>query len=557
MNSGLAIWVKVITALNLLKSDPVGLKGAVFRVRAGPVRDSLINEIRKLAGSITRLHPNMSDEQLFGGVDIVATLQNGNLRTTKGLFERQGWFELTMAERCGLHTAARISQALDQTQVCPLIVFDEGIDDEKLPDSLKERLAFYFDLSELAYTDTDFPDIEILSEINKPIKISQTDIQTLVLLANEFGISSARAPQLALAAARSNALTNGRRKLSTEDLEIAVELVYPNRATRLPQESSLEEAAREQETQPEQNYDEDSLKQDGNDSIELPNELLVDAIRALLPDNFLESLNTISPQLKSGGLGFGSQTKSKIRGRPQPSRPGRLDGQNRIDIVSTLRSAAPLQKIRMQNSSDDRTVIIYPSDINVKRYETRSERVVIFAVDASGSAALARLSEAKGAVELLLSQAYARRDFVALIAFRNVDAELLLPPTRSLVQTKRRLAELPGGGGTPMANGLRAAGELAIKSALKGKTPLIVVLTDGRANITLDGTPDRVLALEQSCDIAKWISSHGFKSVVLDVGNRSNTALAKVASYMNSLYFPLPRADAQQISETIGAELER
>ena len=108
-----------------------------------------------------------------------------------------------------------------------------------------------------------------------------------------------------------------------------------------------------------------------------------------------------------------------------------------------------------------------------------------------------------------------------------------------------------------MANGLRAAGELAIKSALKGKTPLIVVLTDGRANITLDGTPDRVLALEQSCDIAKWISSHGFKSVVLDVGNRSNTALAKVASYMNSLYFPLPRADAQQISETIGAELER
>ena len=557
MNSGLAIWVKVITALNLLKSDPVGLKGAVFRVRAGPVRDSLINEIRKLAGSITRLHPNMSDEQLFGGVDIVATLQNGNLRTTKGLFERQGWFELTMAERCGLHTAARISQALDQRQVCPLVVFDEGIDDEKLPDSLKERLAFYFDLSELAYTDTDFPDIEILSEINKPIKISQTDIQTLVLLANEFGISSARAPQLALAAARSNALTNGRRKLSTEDLEIAVELVYPNRATRLPQESSLEEAAREQETQPEQNYDEDSLKQDGNDSIELPNELLVDAIRALLPDNFLESLNTISPQLKSGGLGFGSQTKSKIRGRPQPSRPGRLDGQNRIDIVSTLRSAAPLQKIRMQNSSDDRTVIIYPSDINVKRYETRSERVVIFAVDASGSAALARLSEAKGAVELLLSQAYARRDFVALIAFRNVDAELLLPPTRSLVQTKRRLAELPGGGGTPMANGLRAAGELAIKSALKGKTPLIVVLTDGRANITLDGTPDRVLALEQSCDIAKWISSHGFKSVVLDVGNRSNTALAKVARYMNSLYFPLPRADAQQISETIGAELER
>ena len=108
-----------------------------------------------------------------------------------------------------------------------------------------------------------------------------------------------------------------------------------------------------------------------------------------------------------------------------------------------------------------------------------------------------------------------------------------------------------------MANGLRAAGELAIKSALQGKTPLIVVLTDGRANITLEGMPDRAMALEQSGSIGRWISGLGFKSVVLDVGNRANPALIKVARDMNSLYFPLPRADAQRISETIGAELDQ
>ena len=557
MNAGSEIWVQVIAALHLLKTDPAGLKGAIFRVRAGPVRDSLAKEIRKLAGPVTRLHPNMSDEQLFGGIDVVATLQSGNLRTTKGLFERQGWFELTMAERCDLYTAARISQALDQRQIFPLIVFDEGIDDEKLPDSLKERLAFYFDMSELAYSDTDFPDIDAFSEKSQPIQTSQTDVPTLVLLANEFGISSARAPQLALAAAKANAMGNHRRELSAEDLEIAVELVYPSRATRIPQESAPEEPVPEQETQPEQNQNQDAPDQDGNDNIELPNELLVNAIRALLPDNFLESLNSASPRIGTSGVGFGSQTKSKTRGRPRPPRLGRINGQNRIDIVSTLRSAAPLQTIRKQNTHDAQAVIIYPDDIHVKQYESRSERVVIFTVDASGSAALARLSEAKGAVELLLAQAYARRDFVALIAFRNVGSELLLPPTRSLVQTKRRLAELPGGGGTPMANGLRTAGALAIKSASQGKTPLIVVLTDGRANITLEGMTDRALALEQSGNIGRWISSLGFKSVVLDVGNRSNPALAKVARDMNSVYFPLPRADAHRISETIGAELDR
>ena len=98
--------------------------------------------------------------------------------------------------------------------------------------------------------------------------------------------------------------------------------------------------------------------------------------------------------------------------------------------------------------------------------------MLIFTVDASGSAALARLAEAKGAVELMLAQAYARRDHVALIAFRGTGAELLLPPTRSLVQTKRRLAGLPGGGGTPLAAGLQVAhGPGACRRARRGMTP--------------------------------------------------------------------------------------
>ncbi len=551
MNRGQEIWLQVIAALHLLAIDPNGLKGVTFRLRAGPVRDKLLSHIHTIAVSTTKLHPNMTDEQLFGGVDVIATLNKSRLVTTDGLLQKSGWFELSMAERSSLQTAARLCQALDQNLISPLILLDEGIDDERPPDSLRERLAFYFDLSEVRHADTDFDSFDALQEIGEA-KSVVNDMRKLVLLAEQFGISTARGPLLALCTAKANAKANGRKMVNDEDLEIAAELVYPSRATRLPEPPEASEPT--QSTEMQQKNDNENEKKSGE--IELPNELLIEAVRALLPSDFLEKLKTQKTHLKSNGVGFGTQAKSKTRGRPRPSRQGKLDGQNRIDIVATLRTAAPLQTIRKIKTKAIRHVLIYPDDIHVKRYETRSERVVIFAVDASGSAALSRLSESKGAVELLLAQAYSRRDYVSLIGFRNTNAEILLPPTRSLVQTKRRLAELPGGGGTPMATGIKAAGEMALLTASQGKTPLIVILTDGRANITLDGKPDRTQAIEQCHQIGRWIAVSGFKSVVLDVGKWPNKVLAHIARDMQAAYFALPRADAQVISKTIGAELE-
>ncbi|ARE40114.1 Protoporphyrin IX Mg-chelatase subunit D [Rhodovulum sp. P5] len=169
---------------------------------------------------------------------------------------------------------------------------------------------------------------------------------------------------------------------------------------------------------------------------------------------------------------------------------------------------------------------------------------------------MTRLAEAKGAVELLLAEAYARRDHVALVSFRGEEAELLLPPTRSLVQTKRRLAALPGGGGTPMAAGLKTALEVAIQAKGRGMTPTVALLTDGRANIALDGTPNRALAAEDAQKMATAIRFNGFPSMVIDMGNRPERSLKALADTLGGPYIPLPRADSNRLSSAVSAALD-
>jgi magnesium chelatase subunit D len=236
-----------------------------------------------------------------------------------------------------------------------------------------------------------------------------------------------------------------------------------------------------------------------------------------------------------------------------PPRPGRLDGRARIDIVATLRAAAPWQRLR--GARPDGRVAIRASDIRLKRYQTRSDRLLVFAVDASGSAAFARLAEVKGAVEILLSQAYARRDHVALIAFRGTAAELLLPPTRSLLRTKKALAGLPGGGATPLASGLRAALEQALQARGRGMDPALVLLTDGRPNISLAGEADRAAAKGDATAMARLIRASGVGGLVIDAGNRPSPALAETAAEMGLPCLALPRADAERMSGAVAATL--
>lgn len=562
---GAAAWARAETALRLLAVDPGGLGGLWLRARAGPVRDRLVGDLGSLPLPLRRLHPSVGDEALFGGVDLAATLGAGRVVTRAGMLADPAALVLAMAERCPPALAGRLAVALDAAAHC-LIALDEGAEpDEALPAALADRLAFHLDLNWLGWHDTGPPDTGAgLAEARarlSAVALPAGAEADLAGVAVQLGVASLRAPLLALRAARAAAALAGHATVTADDLRIAVELVLAPRATRFP-ENAPDEAPEEPQDDPPPEPEADSPDTDDDpgdtDHPEIPQDILLEAARALLPPDLLERMAQ-KPARGAKGSGAGAARKGNRRGRPLPSRAGRLDGTARIDLVATLRAAAPWQAIRrrlaLEAGRPDRRLFIQPDDIRLKRYEEKSDRLVIFAVDASGSAAFSRLAEAKGAVELLLADAYARRDHVALVAFRGTGADVLLPATRSLVQTKRRLADLPGGGGTPLAAGLRAGLDLAIQARARGMSPTLAILTDGRANIALSGTPNRAEAAADATLLARSLRAAGVPALVIDMGNRPEAALRALAADMGAPYLALPRADAGRLSTAVSAAL--
>jgi magnesium chelatase subunit D len=146
-----------------------------------------------------------------------------------------------------------------------------------------------------------------------------------------------------------------------------------------------------------------------------------------------------------------------------------------------------------------------------------------------------------------------RRDEVALIAFRGAGAEIVLPPTRSLHRAKRGLAGLPGGGGTPLAAGLICAGQLADEVRRKGRTPTLVVITDGRANVTCAGLGGREQAQAEAGQAARALRERQVKTVLVDASIRPEPRAGQIAAAMGALYLPLPRADARKLSAAVRA----
>jgi magnesium chelatase subunit D len=586
MNAALA-WSDAVTAVRLFALDPVGTGGVVVRARVGPVRDCWLAALRAaLSPSQPSRHLplHIADGRLLGGLDLTASLLAGRPIAERGLLAEAdgGVLVLAMAERLSLAVTVHVTAAMDAHETVVerdglslrmparfgVVALDEGLEDEVAPAALRDRLAFHLDLNEMpisAADDMEMDREEIAAARGRlsSLKVSGEQIEAISAAAAALGIVSLRAPLLALRVACASAALSGHAAVEQDDIALAARLVLAPRALVFPQ---AQEPPPQDEQPPEPKSDEsqdDSADQDEPDLDRALDEVILAAVQAALPPDVLAALRATAGRSRGRSQGkAGALQKSNRRGRPAGVRRGDLRSGAKLNVIETLRAAAPWQPLRRREAavtdagSARPRVLIRKDDFRISRFKQRSETTTIFVVDASGSAALHRLAEAKGAVELLLADCYIRRDQVALIAFRGAVAELLLPPTRSLARAKRSLAGLPGGGGTPLASGLDAAFMLADSIRRKGQTPTVIVLTDGRANIARDGSQGRPRAEEDALSAARQLRAAGITAVLVDTSPRPGPSGENVAREMGARYLPLPHADATTLSKAVLASIQ-
>lgn len=583
MTAALA-WSDAVTAAQLFAVDPVGTGGVLLRSRAGPVRANWLAMLRAALPTIQPLKHlplHIADGRLLGGLDLTATLLAGRPVAERGLLAESdgGVLILAMAERVSPATAVHVTSAMDARQTIVerdglslrmparfgVVALDEGLDDEFAPASLRDRLAFHIDLNEIPVRKAEQfvingEEIAAARERVSALRPVIEQVEAVCRAAGALGIVSLRAPLMALRVACASAALAAHEAVQAEDIALAARLVLAPRALVFPQEPDSEQPEPSPESS-EESSGEDSADKDNSGIDRALDEVILAAVQATLPPDVLAALRSSSQRSRGRSQGkAGALQKSNKRGRPAGAMRGEMRAGTRLNVIETLRAAAPWQPLRQREAAEsgERSrprILIRKDDLRISRFKQRTETTTVFVVDASGSAALHRLAEAKGAVELLLADCYIRRDQVALIAFRGSVAELLLPPTRSLARAKRSLAGLPGGGGTPLAAGLDAAFALSESIRRKGQTPTVIVLTDGRANIARDGGQGRPRAEEDAMSAARQIRAAGINAVLVDTSPRPAASGESFAREMGARYLPLPHADATALSKAVLASV--
>ncbi|NJP04706.1 MAG: magnesium chelatase ATPase subunit D [Chloroflexaceae bacterium] len=618
-------------ALLLLAVDP-GLGGVVMAAGVGTGKSTLMRSFARLIShiqavdeettydvaaisrAVVELPVGVTEDRLLGGLDLEGTLATGQRVHRSGLLARAHG-GLLYADGVNLleeSTINHILAALDTATVrvereglsvteparfCLLATYDpaEGPPRRHLLDRvglivapvaqsptaarvevMRRNLLPIGDLADW------FEEEQVLAamvmaarEILPTVTISDEQREQISATALMLGVEGHRADIFATRAALAAAALANRDEVIDEDLERAIRYVILPRATRLPQFQPTEEPEEETEPEPPEPPEQPPAPPDRNDDEETeqppepPQEpqaiedLILSALETDIPPDVLETPFTIRRSGRSGSRG----ATAGQRGRHIRSVPG-LPGQGRIDIIATLRAAAPWQAVRKQHDKKPRKgkqtagqqIRLRVDDLHIKRYRSKAGTLFCFLVDASGSMALHRMRQAKGAVSALLQQAYVHRDQVALLAFRGEKADVLLPPSQSVELAKRALDVLPTGGGTPLASALLTAYQVAEQARSRGifQTTLVII-TDGRPNVPLHFDPNqpREARMQQAHEeverLAGRLRSAGLGAVVIDTQRNylSRGEAQQLAAWLGGRYVYLPQGRGEQIAQAV------
>ncbi|MFM7275588.1 MAG: magnesium chelatase ATPase subunit D, partial [Gammaproteobacteria bacterium] len=423
-----AAWRDALRAAAALALAPRLLGGAHVRSGPGPVREAWLQVLKSLLPASApwrRIPAHISESRLIGGLDLAATLRAGRPVAERGLLAEcsGGIAVLAMAERASAATLAQLRAALDHGEIrlaregisatapagIALLALDESLEDEDgLAPSLADRLALHVDLRRLGIADlTGAPwqreRLDGLREGLTAIALPAESLAALARAASALGVDAMRPLLLESALARVSAALDGRGEPDTADLQFAARMALAPHATRLPEAANPppEESA----PPPEQEGQGEEQGEMEKGALE---DRVLEAVTAALPADLLSRLGREAPRrgtARSAGTA-GAMRRSQHRGRPAGVLPGDPRRGARLALVATLRAAAPWQPLRRreQHAHEDRTrVLVRREDFRVTRFRQPAETTTIFVVDASGSSALHRLAEAKGAVELLLA----------------------------------------------------------------------------------------------------------------------------------------------------------
>lgn len=598
--------VRAALALSVARA---ALGGIVLRSAPGPARDGWLELLRTLAppeSSFRKIPLGVSADRLIGGVDLSRTLRSGRRVARTGLLAESdgGLLLMPSAERIPPEVLAPLLEMLDRGRVtverdgiserwpsrCALVAMDESLEDEPGPaDALSDRLALRLSIPD-RWTG---PPTEVTHELAERARNGrrlfpdvEPDPEHLPILArraSEPWTGSLRPLVLALGTARALAAGTGRRRTNEEDLWWATTLVLVPRGAPLPappaeQESSAAPGSGESEG--ESDPREKGSKAAPSDPLppstpagsrtDDPSASGPDAEASMAPDHPAEVLRAVLPpgldrpgaspaRLGStGGSGHGSgMVASGDRGRCVGSERGLPGRSRRLDLSATLRAAAPWQAVRaaaLPERGPARRISVVPHDLHVQRRVQPVSRRTIFLVDASGSQALRRLGEVKGAVELLLADSYRDREEVALAVFRDRSARRLVPPTRSLTRVKRLLRGLPGGGGTPLARALALGLRMSEEARRDRIEPRIVLLTDGRPNVDAAGRGGRTRAKADALTVAGVLRERRLDVRVLDTSPRPERFLDDLARVLGTRSHHLPFADSRRIRRALESD---